>query len=145
VAEVQTNESVQKYTGGVLYSFKNALEYIKKTPKSLEKFYIIELKETCYKIGIVAVVPNSYIDKEEILISLLPNYWRKGYGCETLAAFKRSWLTSRKEERMFVTVMPKNSASISMLKKEGFEFVEKYKELNSSLNHHVYKYERKQT
>lgn len=144
LAEVQTNESVQKYTGGVLYSFENTLDHIKKHPESLKDFYIVELKETGDLIGIVAFVPNSHLSEEEILISLLPNYLGNGYGRETLSAFKEFWLTSRNVERMFVTVIPENKASVSILEKEGFVFVEGYEDSSSRLQH-VYKYERNHT
>lgn len=144
LAEIQTNSEVKKYTGGVLANYENTITHIKSNPESIEGFYIIDLKEMNEAIGIVTFVPNKYLHEEEILISLMPEYWGNGYGSEALSIFKESWLNLKSKECMLATVMKENKSSKLMLKKEGFVFVKEYQDFFGDLQL-VYKYERKHT
>ena len=141
LAEIESNEQVQEHTGGVKVTFENTLNKIKGNPESLCRFYIIEIKETGVSIGILGIVPNSHLPTDEIVISLLPAYWGKGYGPEILSKVKERWLGSKKLDRMHVTVSPYNNKSISMLKKEGFTFVEEYHDRRRSV-HHIYEFKK---
>ena len=144
LAEIQTHKDVQKYTGGVLDSYENTLAHIKRKPEIIDGFYIVNLKQSNTSIGIVTFVQNEYLNEEEILISIMPNFWGNGYGPQVLSVFKEFWLNTNNLECMFVTVMPVNIHSISMLRKEGFVLVDEYQEASSPLQH-VYKYERNYT
>ena len=144
LAEISTNEKVQKYTGGVIDSYENTLDHINRHPENIDGFHIIELKGNRERIGIVSFVPNNYMNEEEILISIMPTYWGNEYGPETLSVFKGLWLESNNIKHMFATVKPGNTASISMLMKEGFVFVEVYEDPFQG-SQSLYKYERSYT
>jgi len=134
-AQVLTNTEVQKYTGGIKASFDQTLQHIKRSPCDLNSFYIIETSSKI-KIGYLAFVPNSYFSEDEPLISLLPEYWRKGYGSEILATLKEKWL--QEHDQMSVTVNPQNVSSIELLRKHGFVYVEEYQQ-GFNQKQHVYR------
>ena len=144
LSEIQTNQLVKKYTGGVLDTYENTVAHIKKNPRLLDIFNIIELKETSALIGIFAFLPNQHLSQEELLISLLPDYWGKGYGSELLSEVKEHWLTTKGMYQMYATVAPENKASIKMPEKEGFTLVEEYTEPFRQ-KQYIYKYEKTRT
>jgi len=138
VAKVLTNEDVQKYTGGVKASYEQTIDHIRSKPETLRPFYIIETTSGD-QVGYVALFPNNDLGTEEPLISLLPQHWRKGYGNELLRYVKEHWMANNGE--MLVTVHPDNTASLSLLKRQGFSFV---KNINNEFGQkqHVYRAKR---
>jgi ribosomal-protein-alanine N-acetyltransferase len=144
LAKILTNDQVQKHMGGVVASYEDTLSLIKTRPQVLDDIFVIDLKPEKTKIGIVAFAPNNHLNAKEILISIMPEYWGHEYGPETLSVFKDFWMNSNNTNCMYVTVEPENNKSIAMLQKEGFVFLEIYKEAHGPTQH-VYKYEKENT
>jgi len=139
LATIITNKKVQEHLGGVFGNYERTLADIKKNPPTIDKFYIIVLKDTNKAIGFVTFLFNDYLVQKEIAIYLMPEHWGNSYGSESLSVIKDLWINLYGMESMIATVVPGNLSSVSMLKKEGFMLVDKYLD-SSRAWQHVYKY-----
>ncbi len=140
VAEIQTNEMIQKYMGGVIENYENTLNHIKSNLTVLNDFYIIILKSNKEKIGLITFPPNSEVNEKELSISLIPLYFHKGYGTEALNNITNFWLIKNKISYLYTTVSPDNKDSISMLERNNFKYIKEYKDIYSLQL--LYKYEK---
>ncbi len=141
VADMQTNEGVQRYKGGVCGSYIETLSILKNNKNPLKNYFIVLLKSENNPIGLVLFIENEYIKEREVSIGFIPSYCGKGYGPESLSAVREWWLNENKVNYMFATVRPDNEHSISMLEKVNFVYVKKYKD-NFKPEQLLYKYVR---
>jgi RimJ/RimL family protein N-acetyltransferase len=128
---------VVKYTNGRVLLESESKEFIKKKfnfSGSLGFSPIIE-KKSSNLVGYAGVLP--FLDGYEIGYIFAKEYWGKGFATEIAKAqidFIKSVLNS---ELIYATVHPKNRASINVLDKLEFNFLEE-KELKRGLRR-VYK------
>lgn len=84
--------------------------------------YTIQLKETKEIIGTCGL---NYLDKEnsrtEIAYELGAAYWRQGYGTELLTKLVEWLFDQQNFHRLEAKIDPKNSASINLIEKLGFQ------------------------
>lgn len=81
------------------------------------------LKETDEFIGVGGIIPRTLEDKNELEIaySLLPQFWRKGYGTELALQMKKYGLEHLEAERFVSIIDIENSNSINVAIKNGME------------------------
>lgn len=140
VAEIQTNEAVQKYMGGVITGFEKALSHIKNNPAILNSFYVIVLKKGNINIGLISFMQNEEVKESELSIALMPSYQGEDYGPEAMRDIVEYWIIENKTDHIYTTVYPENNNCISMLEDNNFRFIKKYKDRISLKL--LYKYEK---
>ena len=104
------------------------MNHIKNKPKCLNQLYVVVLLEDETKIGLVSFPQNSEVNEKELLISFLPLHTGKKYGSEALYKIIKFWPSEINEDHLYATAMPENKASIAMLEKNGFKYIDKYKD-----------------
>lgn len=83
----------------------------------------VELKETDEFIGVGGIIPRVLENKNEfeIAYSLLPKFWKKGYGTELAKQMKKYGFEKIKTERFISIIDKENSDSINVARKNGME------------------------
>lgn len=103
----------------------HATEWIEKQLERYENeglgHLAIELKETGEFIGVGGIIPRELENKREfeIAYSLLPKYWKKGYGTELAIQMKEFGFSNINSERFVSIIDKENSDSINVAKKNG--------------------------
>ena len=85
-------------------------------------FYIVQIKETGYPIGICGLAKRDYLDDIDIGFALLPQYWGHGYAHESAAAVLKYARTEFGLKRIVATTRPDNHGSAKLLEKLGLQF-----------------------
>jgi [ribosomal protein S5]-alanine N-acetyltransferase len=105
----------------------HATEWIEKQLERYEKeglgHLAVELKETNEFIGVGGIIPRELENKNEfeIAYSLLPKYWKYGYGTELAKQIKKYGFENIKTERFVSIIDKKNSDSINVALKNGMK------------------------
>jgi len=84
--------------------------------------YRIGLKEDDTPIGICGLFRRDGLDEPDIGYSTLPDYCGKGYAFEAAAAVVDYAFAELSLERLIAIISPGNEASLSLIRKLGFEF-----------------------
>lgn len=115
-----------------------AKEALKRVTPEKGRLYVIELMSNGTPLGYCGFTPNRYISETDMLISLLPEHQRLGYGSEVLEILQSAWLGPLGNDVCFATVWPQNASAVALLMSHGFvkvgEYVDAFKQA-----HHVYK------
>lgn len=107
------------------------------TPQK-DSLYVIELISDGTVLGYCGFTQNHYIPQTDMLIALLPEHQRSGYGSEVLEMLQSAWLGPLGNEECFATVWPENAGAIALLKSRGFTRVGEYVDAFQQ-THHVYR------
>ena len=83
----------------------------------------VELKETNEFIGVGGIIPRDLENQIEfeIAYSLLPKYWKKGYGTELAIQMKEFGFSNIKTERFVSIIDKENADSINVAIKNGMK------------------------
>ena len=83
----------------------------------------VELKETNEFIGVGGIIPRELESKIELEIaySLIPEYWKKGYGTELAIQLKEFGFKNIKPKRFVSIIDKENSDSINVAVKNGMK------------------------
>lgn len=117
---------------------KTAREGLIRASKFEDDLYVIELIADINAIGYCGFSPNRDIPEKDILIALLPEHQRFGYGAEVLGLLKSAWLNLLGNEECYATVWPENVGAVALLRSYGFLKVREYVDFFNHV-HHVYK------
>lgn len=115
-----------------------AREALKRVSPEKDSLYVIELISDGTSVGYCGFSPNRYIPETDMLISLLPEHQRFGYGSEVLNMLQSAWLGPLGNDECFATVWPENAGAVALLKSRGFVKVREYVDMFDQM-HHVYK------
>ena len=99
-------------------------------------FYSVLDKNSNTTVGLGKIVLKS-VECAEIGYSLLPEFWRKGYGSEITKSLIAYALNFKNLKELIGIINPQNEASKMLLKKHGFAYRES-KELNNQLSDFYY-------
>lgn len=140
IIELLNTEGWLKYIGNKnIYTQQDALNYLKNGPlKSYKEngfgLSKMVLKNTMQPIGMCGLIKREGKNDIDLGFALLPNYIGYGYVIEIakeLILFAKNTL---KIEKIIAVTLPFNIASIKVLEKLGFSFIENYTENNETLS-----------
>lgn len=85
----------------------------------------VELKETHEFIGVGGIIPRELENKNEfeIAYSLLPNFWKNGYGTELAKQMKKFGFENIDSERFVSIIDKENTDSINVALKNGMKIL----------------------
>jgi ribosomal-protein-alanine N-acetyltransferase len=139
---LQDEEMTHYLSLGPLRSLEHSKRLIKNYLKSWDKYvqfnYLIEIRERTKikKIGSISLWNISWLHRRaEIGIWLLPEYWKKGIGKNTLSLIKNIAFNHLKLNRIEAHIAIENQRSINTFKNSGFKeegVLKKYLNLNGS-------------
>ncbi|BDC98909.1 GNAT family N-acetyltransferase [Persicobacter psychrovividus] len=104
-----------------------AAEWIERQLKRYEKeglgHLAVELKETDEFIGVGGIIPRTLESKNEfeIAYSLLPKFWKNGYGTELAEQMKKYGFEKIKADRLVSIIDKENYDSINVAVKNGMK------------------------
>jgi len=84
--------------------------------------YLVVLKETLQPIGMCGLLKRDRFPDADLGYAFLPEFWSRGYACESAAAVLRFARSSLALSRIVAFVSPGNAASVRVLEKLGFSF-----------------------
>lgn len=119
------NEQVMKMNYGRVFTLEEAkmlYARVLKKNKIHEDFGDLKLFESDSKslIGICSLSVNKELTEAEVEYLLLPGYWGKGYGTETLVKLLNMAQGTKSIEKITAITDPCNKASKKMLLNNGF-------------------------
>jgi len=126
--EVLNDPSFVRYIGdrGVR-TLEQSRDYLLKGP--LDSYarhgyglYLVQLRDSEVPIGLCGLVKRDYLPATDIGFSFLPAFWSKGYALEAALAIKKHARGDAGLAQLLAITSQDNAASISLLKKLGFEF-----------------------
>jgi len=135
-----SNEAdVRRFLGPSLNQTEaKAREALKRVSPEKDSLYVIELIPDGTSVGYCGFSPNRYILETDMLVSLLPERQRFGYGSEVLGMLQSIWLGPLGNDECFATVWPENTGAVALLNSHGFVKVREYLDVFDQL-HHVHK------
>lgn len=85
----------------------------------------VELKANNQFIGVGGIIPRNLHNKEEheIAYSLLPKFWKKGYGTELALQMKQFGFENIETKRFISIIDKRNNDSIKVAKKNGMDIL----------------------
>lgn len=129
IVELLNTEAWIKYIGERnVKSNEEAREYLENGPlKSYELngfgLSMVQRKMDNAPIGMCGLIKRDYLDHPDIGFAFLPNYTGQGYAFEITAKLVEHGLNQRRLGKIFAICLPSNQASINLLEKIGFVFV----------------------
>ena len=136
--ELMNSEGWIQYIGDRnIHSEIDALAYIQKVnTNSKVSYWIVKLKDTDEKIGIITFIKRDYLDHNDIGFAFLPNYFGQGYAFEATKEVLKFVKKNHNLSQILATTIPENINSVTLLKKLGFEYEKSITVENETL--HVY-------
>ena len=86
--------------------------------------YLVALKHTLEPIGICGLLKRVQFEDIDIGYAFLPDFWSRGFAFESATAVLEFAHRSLRVARTIALVSPDNRASIKLLEKLGFSFLE---------------------
>jgi ribosomal-protein-alanine N-acetyltransferase len=106
-----------------IHSTEDAANYIKKIlANSNICYWVVELKDSGQKAGIISLIKRDYLDDHDIGFAFLPAFSGKGLAYEAASAILFLAIHEKKLPRIVATTIPGNVQSIRLLKKMGLKF-----------------------
>ena len=107
----------------------NANHYIDKQTKSLDSevstgMMLVTLRTSRLPIGICGFVDRPELSDLDLGFAFMPEYWGLGYAQEASQALLELNFNQNKRNCLLAVTKPDNQASISLLKRLGFSFLE---------------------
>lgn len=142
-SRVESDPQVMRHLGGVK---NNSLEVLRDGIAGgralMPSMMVVERLSDRAELGYAALFENEAIGRGEsdMLVALLPDYQRKGYGREVLELMRETWLRILRRSHCTVTVSPRNMASITLLGRCGFAHVGECE--TKAGKYYIYRYER---
>ena len=129
--EIHGDARTTRYAGGTRtreQSFESLCRMISRLRETGYGTLALQLKSEKRLIGWSGVQPLLGTDKYEILYALKPAYWGYGFATEAGTALLEVVFNSmnRALDEIYALVFPQNIASIRVLEKLGFVFLEYY-------------------
>ena len=136
---LSNDPQVRQFIGSSLnLTEAEAVAGLKRGSAGARSLYVIESLSDGKSLGYCGFMPNRDIPETDMLISLLPEYHRCGYGGEVLSWLKSAWLDRLGNDHCFATVWPENARAIVLLQSNGFSLVREYVDIFDKA-HHVYR------
>ena len=85
-------------------------------------YWVVQLKDSMNKIGIVTYIKRDYLDHHDIGFAFLPGFAGKGYAYEATHAVLTKLVAKDKLTHILATTVPENVSSIKLLEKLGLAF-----------------------
>ena len=129
--EIHRDARTTRYAGGTRtkeQSFESLCRMINRLRETGFGTLALQLKSDKQLIGWAGIQPLLGTDRYEILYALKPSYWGFGYASEAGNALLEVVFNSgaNKLDHVYALVFPQNIASIRVLEKLGFTFLEYY-------------------
>ena len=136
---LSNDPEVRRFVGPSLnLTEAEAVDGLKRENAGASSLYVIESLSDGESLGYCGFMPNRDIPETDMLISLLPEHHRCGYGGEVLGLLKSAWFDRLGNDDCFATVWPENAKAISLLESNGFSLVREYVDIFDQA-HHVYR------
>ncbi|MCX6169318.1 MAG: GNAT family N-acetyltransferase [Ignavibacteriales bacterium] len=104
-------------------SEEEAALHIQKIIDSSDKIYwVVELKASKTKIGIITFIKRDYLEWHDIGFAFLPEFTNMGYAYEAAKTVLMNVIKNSQEPYILATTIAENVSSIKLLKKLGLEF-----------------------
>lgn len=117
-----------------IHSIEDALAYINKINSTAGiHYWVVQLKITGEKIGLVTLIQRSYLPYHDIGFAFLPAFSGKGYATESAAGLMQIAFTSFKLPAVMAVTMPQNMQSVKLLEKLGMRFEKQLNETGETL------------
>jgi len=117
-----------------IHSIEDALAYINKINSTAGiHYWVVQLKTTGEKIGLVTLIQRSYLPHHDIGFAFLPAFSGNGYATEAAAGLMQIAFTSFKLPVIMAVTVPQNSPSVKLLEKLGMRFEKQLEETGEKL------------
>ncbi|PIE48832.1 MAG: hypothetical protein CSA39_05745 [Flavobacteriales bacterium] len=139
---LHSNKKVMQFVSPTVYTIEQSKNEIPKLIKNYDNgsdsiVYAVERIRDGVFIGTVALIKDAY-GNDEIGYKIDKVYWNSGYGTE-LASGLINYCKTIGLSKIVAYVAQKNTASIKIIKKAGFQFLNEV--LSNDLNITEYKYQ----
>jgi len=84
--------------------------------------YLVELKDSKVPIGMCGLLKRDLLPYVDLGFAFLPDFWGKGYAFEAASAVLDQARDTLRPPRILAITSPDNDASITLLKRLGFQF-----------------------
>lgn len=149
ILELLNTENWLRFIGDRnVHSVADAENYLKNGPIKNYKelgfgFYAVENRQSKALIGMCGFTKRDYLEAPDIGFAFLPEYYGNGYGFEAGNASLEYGKNVLKFKKILATVDAENKASIALLKKLDFSYLEKIKAPNVEKELHLYRHSNK--
>jgi [ribosomal protein S5]-alanine N-acetyltransferase len=107
-----------------IYSVADAATYINRIlANSNVSYWVVALKHTKERIGIVTFIKRHYLEHHDIGFAFLPAYGKCGFAYEATSAVLKQIMLEYCPAHVLATTVPGNSSSIKLLQKLGLAFM----------------------
>jgi RimJ/RimL family protein N-acetyltransferase len=104
-------------------------------------YWVVRLQSANIPIGLISFLKRDYLEFFDIGFAFLPEYARHGYAHEASEAVLHRMMQDPQHHTVQATTLPSNQASINLLGKLGFQFLEE--RIDEDIKFHVFEISRK--
>ncbi len=106
-----------------IHSSEDAQSYIQNIIDSSNiNYWVVRLRQDDTPAGIISLINRDHLEYPDIGFAFLPSFARKGYAYEATEIVLKHFIDNTKHPFVFGVTVVENTASISLLKKLGFQF-----------------------
>lgn len=87
-------------------------------------YWVVRLQSIHTPIGLISFLKRDYLEFFDIGFAFLPEYTKQGYAFEASNAILNKVMLDPQHQTVQATTLPHNQASIQLLEKLGFHFLE---------------------
>jgi len=119
-----------KYIGDRnIHSTEAAASYLEKILSNPGiTYWVVQITGVQAPVGIITFIKRDYLAHHDIGFAFLPAYTKKGLACEAAFTVLKDLFSSTAETHILATTIKENNASVQLLKKLGFTYLQ---EINS--------------
>ncbi len=116
----EVNEFRPRKSVSLEYCEQSIKDWNDRYSDGLLNVYLMEIKSTNEKIGLVGIFKLDENSEAELGYRLLPDYWKKGYCSEAVKTLVDAYFINTNEKLIFAETHPENINSIRFLESNGF-------------------------
>ena len=106
-----------------IYSPEDAQSYIQKIIDSSDiSYWVVRLRQDDTPVGIISLIKRDHLEHPDIGFAFLPSFTTNGYGYEATKIVLQHFIDDTEHPFVLGVTVVENAASISLLKKLGFQF-----------------------
>ena len=106
-----------------IHSTEDARSYVKKIIDSSNiHYWVVRLRQTNTPAGIISLIKRDHLEHPDIGFAFLPSFTSNGYAFEATEIVLKHFMDNTEYSFVLGATVVENAASISLLKKLGFQF-----------------------
>lgn len=117
---LNTKEWIKFIGNKNIYTESDANAYIQKIILSNFNYWVVSLKETDDKIGLVTLIQRDYLEFKDIGFAFLPRFTKKGFAYEATNEILKNVIENL--QVIHALTLEENTSSIKLLDKLGLKF-----------------------